>query len=117
MLEKAIEQWGNLAALVSGLYTDDYDLIGRSLVDVVIEPHRSALIPGFQELKKAATDSGALGSGISGSGPSMFALSKGKETAIRVGECMQQAFLKYNIEFELHISKINPKGIHIISSK
>ena len=117
MLEKAIQQWGNLAALVSGLYTNDYDLIGRSLVDVVIEPHRSALIPGFQELKKAATDSGALGSGISGSGPSMFALSRGEAAAIRVGESMRQAFLKYNIEFELHISKINPKGIHIISSK
>ena len=117
MLEKAIQQWGNLAALVSGLYTNDYDLIGRSLVDVVIEPHRSALFPGFQELKKAATDSGALGSGISGSGPSMFALSRGEAAAIRVGESMRQAFLKYNIEFELHISKINPKGIHIISSK
>ena len=117
MLEKAIQQWGNLAALVSGLYTNDYDLIGKSLVDVVIEPHRSALIPGFQELKKAATDSGALGSGISGSGPSMFALSRGEAAAIRVGESMRQAFLKYNIEFELHISKINPKGIHIISSK
>lgn len=116
-LEKAIQQWGNLAALVSGLYTNDYDLIGRSLVDVVIEPHRSALITGFQELKKAATDSGALGSGISGSGPSMFALSRGEDSAIRVGESMRQAFLKYSIEFELHISKINPKGIHIISSK
>ena len=69
MLEKAIQQWGNLAALVSGLYTNDYDLIGRSLVDVVIEPHRSALIPGFQELKKAATDSGALGSGFLGLDP------------------------------------------------
>ncbi len=117
MLEKAIQQWGNLAALVSGLYTNDYDLIGRSLVDVVIEPHRSALIPGFPGLKKAATDSGALGSGISGSGPSMFALSRGEAAAMRVGESMRQAFLKYNIEFELHISKINPKGIHIISSK
>ena len=117
MLEKAIQQWGNLAGLVSGLYTNDYDLIGRSLVDVVIEPHRSALIPGFPELKKAATDSGALGSGISGSGPSIFALSRGEAAAIRVGESMWQAFLKYNIEFELHISKINPKGIHIISSK
>ena len=117
MLEKAIQQWGNLAALVSGLYTNDYDLIGRSLVDVVIEPHRSALIPGFPELKKVATDSGALGSGISGSGPSIFALSRGEAAAIRVGESMRQAFLKYNIEFELHISKINPKGIHIISSK
>lgn len=117
MLEKAIEQWGNLAALVSGLHTNDYDLIGRSLVDVVVEPHRSDLIPGFSELKNAAINTGALGSGISGSGPSIFALSKGEQTAIKVGEAMKQAFLKYNIEFEIHVSQINPKGIHIISSK
>ena len=117
LLEKAIEQWGNLAALVSALYTNDHGLIGRSLVDVVVEPHRSALIPGFHDLKEAAIQTGALGSGISGSGPSMFALSKGKETAVLVGEAMSKAFESYSIEFELHISKINPKGIHIISSK
>lgn len=116
-LEKAVEQWGNLAALVSGLCTNDFDLIERSLVDVVIEPHRSALIPGFQELKKAAIDSGALGCGISGSGPSVFALSKGSETALRVQEEMNNTFKKFNIEYELHLSKINSKGIHIISSK
>ena len=117
LLEKAVEQWGNLAALVSGLCTNDFDLIERSLVDVVIEPHRSALIPGFQELKKAAIDSGALGCGISGSGPSVFALSKGSETALRVQEEMNSTFKKFNIEYELHLSKINSKGIHIISSK
>ena len=117
LLEKAIQQWGNLAALVSALYTNDYDLIGRSLVDVVVEPNRAALIPGFHDLKEAAIQSGALGSGISGSGPSMFALSKGKETAVLVGEAMSKAFESYSIEFELHISKINPEGIHIISSK
>ena len=117
LLEKAIEQWGNLAALVSALYTNDYGLIGRSLVDVVVEPHRSALIPGFHDLKEAAIQTGALGSGISGSGPSMFALSKGKETAVLVGEAMSKSFESYSIEFELHISKINPEGIHIISSK
>ena len=117
LLEKAIEQWGNLAALVSALYTNDYGLIGRSLVDVVVEPHRSALIPGFHDLKEAAIQTGALGSGISGSGPSMFALSKGKETAVMVGEAMSKAFESYSIDFELHISKINPEGIHIISSK
>ena len=117
LLEKAIEQWGNLAALVSALYTNDYDLIGRSLVDVVVEPHRSALIPGFHDLKEAAIQTGALGSGISGSGPSMFALSKGKETAVMVGEAMSKVFESYSIDFELHISKINPEGIHIISSK
>tara|TARA_B100000767_G_scaffold10845_1_gene10573 strand:+ start:12535 stop:13464 length:930 start_codon:yes stop_codon:yes gene_type:complete len=116
-LEKAVEQWGNLAALVSGLCTNDYDLIGRSLVDVVIEPHRSALIPGFKELKKAAIDSGALGCGISGSGPSVFALSRGRETALRVQEEMNNTFKKFNIEYELHLSKINSKGIQIISSK
>jgi homoserine kinase len=117
LLEKAVEQWGNLAALVSGLCTNDFDLIERSLVDVVIEPHRSALIPGFQELKKAAIDSGALGCGISGSGPSVFALSKGSETALRVQEEMNSTFKKFNIEYELHLSKINSKGIQIISSK
>ena len=117
LLEKAVEQWGNLAALVSGLCTNDFDLIERSLVDVVIEPHRSALIPGFQELKKAAIDSGALGCGISGSGPSVFALSKGNETALRVQEEMNNTFRKFNIEYELHLSKINSKGIQIISSK
>ena len=82
-LSKAIEQWGNLAALVSGLYTDDYSLISRSLVDVVIEPERSPLIPFFNDLKAAAVNAGALGSGISGSGPSIYALSKGEETAQR----------------------------------
>lgn len=117
LLEKAVEQWGNLAALVSGLCTNDFDLIERSLVDVVIEPHRSALIPGFQELKKAAIDSGALGCGISGSGPSVFALSKGSETALRVQEEMNSTFKKFNIEYELHLSKINSKGIQIISNK
>tara|TARA_B100000768_G_C11252463_1_gene364723 strand:+ start:405 stop:1334 length:930 start_codon:yes stop_codon:yes gene_type:complete len=117
LLEKAIEQWGNLAALVSGLYTNNYDLIGRSLVDVVVEPNRSALIPGFKELKNIAMISGALGSGISGSGPSMFALSKGKETAISVGDAMSKKFDSYDIEFEIHISKVNPEGIHIISTK
>lgn len=117
LLEKAVEQWGNLAALVSGLCTNDFDLIERSLVDVVIEPHRSALIPGFQELKKAAIDSGALGCGISGSGPSVFALSKGSETALRVQEGMNSTFKKFNIEYELHLSKINSKGIQIISNK
>ena len=70
---------GNLAGLVSGLYTDDYDLIARSLVDVVIEPERSVLIPHFNELKTTALSAGALGGGISGSGPSIFSLSREKK--------------------------------------
>ena len=74
-LEKAIQQSANIASLISGLYSNDYNLISRSLIDVLVEPHRSDLIPAFSELKNTCKDYGALGSGISGSGPSVFALS------------------------------------------
>ena len=113
-LSKAIEQWGNLAALVSGLYTDDYSLISRSLVDVVIEPERSPLIPFFNDLKAAAVNAGALGSGISRSGPSIYALSKGEETAQKVRQQMEEVFLPMNIDFNTYVSKINAEGIKII---
>ena len=113
-LSKAIEQWGNLAALVSGLYTDDYSLISRSLVDVVIEPERSPLSPFFNDLKAAAVNAGALGSGISGSGPSIYALSKGEETAQKVRQQMEEVFLPMNIDFNTYVSKINAEGIKII---
>jgi homoserine kinase len=114
-LEKGIQQWGNLAALVSALYTNDYDLISRSLVDVVIEPERSVLIPNFNEMKKAALSAGALGSGISGSGPSIFTLSKGHATAEKAQQALVDAFSPLGIEFDTFVSKINPKGVQIIS--
>ena len=114
-LEKGIQQWGNLAALVSALYTNDYDLISRSLVDVVIEPERSVLIPHFNEMKKAALSAGALGSGISGSGPSIFTLSKGHTTAEKVQQALIETFSPLGIEFDTFVSKINPKGVQIIS--
>lgn len=116
-LVKATEQWGNLAALVSGFYTNDYDLISRSLVDVVAEPYRAKLIPGFYAIKKAALDVGALGSSISGSGPSIFALSKDQQKAQKVKDAMEKAIIPLGIDFEAYISKISPQGIHIISSK
>ena len=113
-LSKAIEQWGNLAALVSGLYTNDYALISRSLVDVIIEPERSPLIPFFNDLKDVALKAGALGSGISGSGPSIYALSRGEETAEKVREQMEKVFQPMNIKFNTYVSKINTEGIKII---
>lgn len=113
-LEKAIQQWGNLAALVSGLYTSDYDLIGRSLVDVIIEPERSALIPFFDEMKNAAKTVGALGSGISGSGPSVYCLSKGKKKANEVANALTEIFTPLNIAFDIHVSKINTKGVELL---
>lgn len=116
-LSKAITQWGNCSALVAGLLTNDYSLIGRSIKDVVIEPYRANLIPGYYQMQKAAVDSGALGCNISGSGPSLFALSKGKETAQKVGEAMLIELLKQNLKGEIYISPINKEGPKILYSK
>lgn len=114
-LKKAISQWGNLAALVSALYTQDYDLLGRSLKDEIIEPVRSILIPYFDNLKALASANGALGFGISGSGPSVFALCKGDSVAEKVKAEFQEFYQDKNIDFDLHLSKINSEGIKIIN--
>ncbi len=116
-LKKAIEQWGNVGGLISGLYTEDYDLIGRSLEDAIVEPIRSILIPAFDEVKKQSMNAGALGCGISGSGPSIFALSKGEETAFKVADAMKSVYKEVGIEYDIHISKVNKKGIKILESK
>ncbi len=114
-LKKAIQQWGNVGGFVAGLFTEDYDLIGRSLEDVIIEPLRSILIPEFNAVKKAAITNGALGCGISGSGPSIFAISKGQETANKVANAIREVYNKTGLEFDIHISKINNEGIKIIN--
>lgn len=114
-LKKAISQWGNLAALVSALYTRDYELLGRSLKDEIIEPVRSILIPYFDDLKALASANGALGFGISGSGPSVFALCKGDTIAEKVKAEFQEFYQDKNIDFDLHLSKINSEGIKIIN--
>ncbi|MEY4274081.1 MAG: hypothetical protein RL638_1029 [Bacteroidota bacterium] len=109
-LGKTITQMGNVAGLVSGLLMSDYSLIGRSLVDVIVEPARSILIPQFQEVKTAAMQAGALGCSISGSGPSLFALSKGEDTAKQVAEAMSAAFGIVGIGSEAYVSQINQQG-------
>ena len=109
-LKNTITQMGNVAGLVAGLMLPDYDLISRSLVDVIIEPIRSILIPQFDDVKNAALDNGALGCSISGSGPSMFALSKDLFTANRVGKAMQDGFAKVGIGSECYVSGINQAG-------
>jgi len=113
-LKKATIQCGNMGGLISGLYTNDYDLIGRSLHDELVEPVRSILIPHFAALKQAATDSSALGSGISGSGPSVFALSRGYEIAQSVAQALSAVLQQTDIPFEIHVSAINPTGIKIL---
>ena len=113
-MKSAITQWGNVGGLIAGLYTKDYDLIGRSLHDEIVEPLRSVLIPGFDLIKKTAYENGALGSGISGSGPSIFALSKGKETADKIAKAMSDVYDAMNLPYEIHVSKVNDEGIKII---
>lgn len=110
-LEAGIKQWGNLGGLVAGLYTSDYELIGRCLVDHIIEPIRSILIPGFEAVKEDALRAGALGCGISGSGPSIFALSRGSEIAEAVGRAMSRIYDTTGIDYDLHVSEINPVGV------
>jgi homoserine kinase len=113
-LKKAIVQCGNLAGLISGLYTKDYELIGRSLHDELVEPVRYILIPKFNDIKAAAMQAGALGGGISGSGPSVFALSRGEETAKKAAQAMAAVLDGTGIPYELHVSPINPNGIKIL---
>jgi len=112
-LKDAIKQWGNIAGLVAGLMKGDYDLIGRSLEDVIIEPVRSILIPGFDELKKACKAAGALGGGISGSGPSIFFLSKERDTALAVEQEMKKLYEGLALEHHTYVTTINQKGVEI----
>ncbi|WP_339666162.1 homoserine kinase [Maribacter arcticus] len=113
-MEIGIKQWGNVGGLVAGLFKEDYELIGRSLEDHIVEPIRSILIPGFDEVKKVSLEAGALGSGISGSGPSIFAFSKGKETALKVGNVMKSIYDKIGIAYEIHVSKVNTEGVKLL---
>lgn len=109
-LDDAIVQWSNLAGLITGLMKDDYDLISRSLNDIIFEPVRSLLIPGFDAVKHAALQSGALGCSISGSGPSIFALCRGEASAIAAGQAMKQALNPWKIGSDLYVSSINSRG-------
>lgn len=113
-LKDAITQWANFGSLIHGLHSGDFEVIKKSLHDVIVEPHRSKLIPLFSEVTKAAIEAGALGSGISGSGPSIFSLSKGKETAINVKDALKKVYSKTEIDFDIHVSKINTEGVKII---
>jgi homoserine kinase len=116
LLKDAIKQWGNIAGLVAGFLQKDCELIGRSLEDVIIEPVRSILIPGFDEVKKRCKDAGALGGGISGSGPSVFMLSKEATTAHKVKEVMQEIYSSLGIDFKIYVTTLNKTGVIINES-
>ena len=114
LLKDAIRQWGNIAGLVAGLMKSDYALISRSLEDVLIEPVRSILIPAFAEVKAKSLETGALGGGISGSGPSIFMLSKDESTALAVENAMQEVYTATGIAYHTYVTTINKEGVRII---
>lgn len=115
-LSDAITQWGNVAGLTAGLIMSDFGLIERSLQDVIVEPVRSILIPCYDAMKEAALANGALGCNISGSGPSVFAISRGNAIAEQVGKAMGEILSGYQIGYQKYISKVNSVGCEIIQN-
>ena len=113
-LEDAINQWANVGSFIHSLHTSDYPLMQRSLHDVIIEPHRSKLIPHYNEVKQQTLNAGALGTNISGSGPSIFSLCEGIENANKVRDVMRNIYSNTGIEFDVHVSKINTQGVKIL---
>ena len=114
LLKDAIKQWGNIAGLVAGFLKNDHALIGRSLEDVIIEPVRSILIPGFDEIKKKCIEAGALGGGISGSGPSIFMLSENEKIAKATEKVMKEVYEKIAVAYNTYVTTINKKGVEMV---
>lgn len=115
-LKSAIQQWGNIAALVAGLLKNDYALISRSLEDVIAEPVRNILIPGFQQIKTHSKNAGALGGGIAGSGPSVFMLSRQECTANTVAYIMAEVFASAGVDFKTYVTTLNNEGVKLLCS-
>jgi len=113
-LSVAVNQLGNAAAMVSGLMRGDMDVVGRAMEDLIAEPVRAKLIPGYDKIRQAALDAGAIGCHISGSGPSMFAFSEEEETAMRIGRAMKMVLEGLFISCSVYISRINTNGPRII---
>jgi homoserine kinase len=113
LLKDAIRQWGNIAGLVAGLMKNDYELIGRSLEDVIIEPVRSILIPGFDQIKAECKAAGAIGGGISGSGPSIFMLSKDEPTAKAVAGVMKSVYDRIGVNYHIYLTTVNHRGVSV----
>jgi homoserine kinase len=115
-LKDGIRQWGNVGGLITGLFTEDYGLISRSLEDCIIEPVRSLLIPGFPKMRQAALEAGALGFGISGSGPSVYALCKGESIATEVGKALEMVYAGIDLSYQLHRCRVNLEGVQELPS-
>jgi homoserine kinase len=116
-LGDAVQQWANLGAFVHALHTSDFDLMSRSLEDTIAEPRRAPLVPGLAAIKRAATNAGALGCSLSGSGPSLFALCVGRAVAIQVAAAMESAVRSHiGGNSQTYISEVAQQGARILSS-
>ena len=115
-LDKASQYWANLGAFVSSLYENNYELMKKSIVDNIIEPKRSQLIPMFDSLKQIANDNDSIGCGISGSGPSVFSLANGLKTAKIINNSFKKIYDETGIPFKTYVSDINKSGVKILST-
>ena len=111
----AVRQWANVAGLVAGFLTADYALIGRSLDDYIVEPARLALIPGLAEARRRALAAGAIGGGISGSGPSIFMLNETEAIAQAVGEALGSVFAELGIDFNVYVGAVGTEGAKVVA--
>lgn len=109
-MKQFIQQTANMGALVAGLYRGDWEMMSRSLVDVVIEPQRARLIPFLSQVKNAAYGAGAITSSISGAGPAIFSLAKGKETIEKVALAIKEVMNEIKVPHDIHVGRINTKG-------
>ena len=112
-LKDAVKQWSNLGAFVAALANGDHKLMSRSMEDYIVEPVRSKLIPKFQELMEACMNTGAIGGGISGSGPSMFMLSETNETAVAVEKAMSGVYSTTGRVFNTYVSPVEQTGVRL----
>lgn len=113
-VKNAVTQTGNASALISGLMSGNLELIGRSVNDVIAEPYRRKLIPGYDEIKKSVLDSGALAFNISGSGPSVFAFNHSAESARESASIISSLFTTLGIKSTSYISTISERGVRKI---
>ncbi len=113
-LSESVRQTAHLGAFVAGCYRDDLELIGRSLRDLIVEPHRAALVPGFADVQAAALARGALGCSLSGAGPTLFAWCEGPSDAERVRDAMSEAFAQHDVPTESWISPIPSEGARVV---
>jgi len=114
-MHNAVCQWGNVGGLISGLYSGDLALVGRSMKDVVAEPYRKKFIPGFDELRLKLLSAGAMAMNISGSGPSLFALANKHEIAQRAGVLMKEHFDELGIGNRVYVVKVSNKGAKLLA--